>query len=383
LRRRLGDIVSANQSAFVQGRCLHDNFVLLRQVARKINQRKVPGVLLKLDLSRAFDSMSWVFLFEVLRRRGFGVLFLKWIALLLYTANTRVAVNGVPGDRIRHVRGLRQGDPTSPMLFVAAMEVLTAIVAKAVDSGILESLANILPLQRLSIYADDVVLFFKPVRKEIMAIKEILSLFGESSGLRPNFRKTTATVIRGSVAEKARVQQILGCQLAEFPIKYLGLQLALRPLTRAQWMPTLDGIAHIIPAWQRSMIARASRLVLIKTVTTARPVHHMLVEAAPGWLLEEAANCMRAFFWAGKKEVNGGQCLVAWDSVCKPLHLGGLGIKNLRMQGLALRVCWDWLQRTDSSRPWKGLRMARDRQASEVFSSLTTVQVGDGRDTMF
>jgi hypothetical protein len=92
---------------------------------------------------------------------------------------------------------------------------------------------------------------------------------------------------------------------------------------------------------------------------------------------------MRAFFWAGKKEVNGGQCPVAWDSVCKPLHLGGLGIKNLRMQGLALRVCWDWLQRTDSSRPWKGLRMARDHQASEVFSSLTTVQVGDGRDTMF
>ncbi|KAM0872925.1 hypothetical protein ACQ4PT_038387 [Festuca glaucescens] len=122
------------------------------------------------------------------------------------------------------------------------------------------------------------------------------------------------------------------------------------------------------------MITRASRLVLVKTVITARPVHHMLVEAAPGWMLEEAAKCMRAFFWAGKKEANGGQCLVAWDSVCKPLRLGGLGIKNLRMQGLALRVRWEWLQRTDSSRPWKGLRMANDRQASEVLNSLATVQ---------
>ncbi|KAM0904438.1 hypothetical protein ACQ4PT_017999 [Festuca glaucescens] len=374
LRTRLGDIVSANQSAFVRGRCLHDNFVLVRQVARRVNQKKVPGVLLKLDLSRAFDSMSWAFPFEVLRRRGFGALFLKWIALLLYMANTRVTVNGVPGDRIHHVQGLRQGDPTSPMLFVAAMEVLTAIVAKAVHNGILENLANVSPLQRLSIYADDVVLFFKPARKEIIAVKEILSLFGESFGLRPNFRKTTATVIRGSDVDKARVQAILGCQLAEFPIKYLGLQLALRPLTRAQWMPTLDSIAHIIPTWQRSMITRASRLVLVKTVITARPVHHMLVEAAPGWMLEEAAKCMQAFFWAGKKEANGGQCLVAWDSVCKPLRLGGLGIKNLRMQGVALRVRWEWLQRTDSSRPWKGLRMANDHQASEVLNSLATVQ---------
>jgi hypothetical protein len=97
LRGRLGDIISSNQLAFVKGRCLHDNFVLVRQVARRINQQRCPGLLLKLDLSRAFDSISWTFLFEVLRHMGFGELFLKWISLLLYTANTKVMVKGVPG----------------------------------------------------------------------------------------------------------------------------------------------------------------------------------------------------------------------------------------------------------------------------------------------
>jgi hypothetical protein len=114
LHGRLGELVSANQSAFVQGRSIHDNFVLVRQVVRKVSKRREKGVFLKFDISRAFDSISWAFLFEVLRQLGFGVLWLKWILLLLSTASTQILVNGVPGRSIRYVRGLRQGDPTSP-----------------------------------------------------------------------------------------------------------------------------------------------------------------------------------------------------------------------------------------------------------------------------
>jgi hypothetical protein len=78
----------------------HDNFVLVRQVAMKINLMRRTCVLLKLDLMHVFDSISWKFLFEVLRNMGFGERFIKWIALLLYMTNTRVLVNGVPGARI-------------------------------------------------------------------------------------------------------------------------------------------------------------------------------------------------------------------------------------------------------------------------------------------
>jgi hypothetical protein len=106
LRPRLGELVSMNQSTFIK-RSSHANFVLIRQVARKINIRRHTWVLLKLDLARAFDLISSSFLFEVLRRMGFGERLLKWIALLLYTANTNVLVNGVPGDRSHLGRGLR------------------------------------------------------------------------------------------------------------------------------------------------------------------------------------------------------------------------------------------------------------------------------------
>ena len=96
-RRRMKDIVTANQSAFICGRHLHDNFLLVRQVARKIHARKEAGVFLKLDISRVFDSISWPFLFEVMRRKGFGQRWLAWISILLHTASTKVLVNGVPG----------------------------------------------------------------------------------------------------------------------------------------------------------------------------------------------------------------------------------------------------------------------------------------------
>jgi hypothetical protein len=70
----------------------------------------------------------------------------------------------------------------------------------------------------------------------------------------------------------------------------------------------------------------------------ARPIHHILVDGPPAWVVEEINKHLRSFFWIGKKDVTGGKCLVAWDSVCKPVCFGGLGVKNLKLQGLAFRV---------------------------------------------
>jgi hypothetical protein len=213
LRGKLGDIITANQSAFVKGQCLHDNFILVRQLVRKIHYKKEPGVLIKLDLSRAFDSISWSFLFEIMRALGFGAIFLKWISIVLSSASSRVVVNGMPRASFKHVRGLRQGDPISPMLFNCGMEALTALFVKAANEQLLSPLAGCSAMQRLSIYADDVVVFVRPVVPELVAIRDILTVFGEASGLKVNYSKSSATVIRGGELERVRTQSILGCPL--------------------------------------------------------------------------------------------------------------------------------------------------------------------------
>jgi hypothetical protein len=140
LAPRLHEIVSPNQSAFIKGRSIHDNFRAVQLACRWLHARKFATVLLKVDIAKAFDSVSWPFLLEVLQHIGFPRRWTNWISVLLSTSSTRVILNGRPGNRITHARGLRQGDPISPMLFVIVMECLNSLIREADRRGALSPL---------------------------------------------------------------------------------------------------------------------------------------------------------------------------------------------------------------------------------------------------
>ena len=125
LAPRLKDMVALNQSAFIKGRAIHDNFKTIQLACRWLHMKNFPSVLLKVDIAKAFDS---TFLIEVLQHIGFSRRWTDWISTLLSTASTKVLVNGRPGRQIMHARGLRQGDPISPMLFILVMEVLNSLI---------------------------------------------------------------------------------------------------------------------------------------------------------------------------------------------------------------------------------------------------------------
>jgi hypothetical protein len=180
----------------------------------------------------------------------------------------------------------------------------------------------------MSAYADDVVLFIRSNIPDLHAVTALLQVFGEASGLHVNFEKTAATMIRGSRLETRRVRSLLGCKIEEFTIQYLGLQLALRPLTKAQWQPMLDRALAVMPSWQKGLIPRAGRLILVKHVISSRPVHHLLVSEAPAWLLDELNGWLRAFFWAGKDKVQGAAVLFLGRKSAGHTHSEGWGSKT-------------------------------------------------------
>ena len=172
--------MATNQSAFTRGRCIHDNFMLVQQTIKVLHRRKISSLFLKLDISKAFDSVDWAFLLEILSHLGFGTVWRNLIANLLQTASTQVILNGEPGAFISHQQGLRLGDPLSPMLFILVMDVLNSLFTKADSEGLL------LPLhstgQRLSLYTDDVALLFSARRSRSTAHKKSLANFWGSIG---------------------------------------------------------------------------------------------------------------------------------------------------------------------------------------------------------
>jgi hypothetical protein len=131
LAPHLDKMLHINQSAFVKDRYIQDKLRLVQSSAKLLHAQKQLSLLLKMDIARAFDSVAWSFLIEVLRHLGFPLAWLDWNPVLLSTANTRVLLNGNPGRRICHARGMRQGDPLLPMLFQFIMEVLNGLIRKA------------------------------------------------------------------------------------------------------------------------------------------------------------------------------------------------------------------------------------------------------------
>jgi len=145
-----------------------------------------------LDISKAFDSVSWPFLLEVLHQLGFGQRWCNLICLILSTSSTRVLVNREPGDGFFHNRGLRQGDPLSPMLFILVMEVLNSLIKYSSGPQLLQLLAVQRSVHRASFYADDAIIFLRPNETDLRVMKQILNIFGIASGLHTNFTKSSA-----------------------------------------------------------------------------------------------------------------------------------------------------------------------------------------------
>ena len=183
-------------------------------------------MLLKLDIARAFDSVSWPFLLQLLQHLGFGPRWREWISMLLSTASTRVLINGHPGPPIDHAHGLRQGDPVSPMLFTLVIDVLNSMLLRAVELGLLHRLTTRHAASSISLYADDVVLFIKPTLADLSFVVEALSIFGEASGLKVNFQKYNLLPINLSNQDTQSMANLLGCAVGTFPFTYLGAPLS-------------------------------------------------------------------------------------------------------------------------------------------------------------
>ncbi|XP_010240795.1 uncharacterized protein LOC104585565 [Brachypodium distachyon] len=388
LARRLaplmGELISPAQSAFLKTHCIHDNFLFVRNIARALHRQNKPTLLLKLDFPKAFDSVSWEYLLELLSCLGFPARWRDWISMLLSTASSSVLVNGTVGDIILHRRGLRQGDPLSPLLFILAIDPLQRLLLRATELGGLSPLPLLEASMRASLYADDAIIFINPIQQDVRCALNLIDEFGLASGLRINIGKCSVAPIRCSDIDLDNVLLTFAGIREAFPLRYLGLPLSLGRVKAVHLQHIIDRARARLAGWRGRWFNAGGRRALSNSVLGALPVFAMTALKLPKNFISSFDKIRRHFLWGVDDDATaGGKCKINWIKVCSPLDFGGLGLANLSSFGRALRLRWLWLEWRAPERPSVGTATPCDEIDRDLFAAATRVSVGDGKMAIF
>jgi hypothetical protein len=230
-------VVRPSQIAFMQGRTILDGVVILHETVHELHYKKLNGVILKLDFEKAYDKVKWSFLHQTLRMKGFSDEWRSLIDSFVSGGSVAIKVNDDVGTYFQTLKGLRQGDPLSPMLFNIVADMLAIMIERAKNEGLIEGVIPHLVDVGLSIlqYADDTILFMEHDLEKAQNLKLILSAFKQLSGLKINFHKSELFCFGEAKDEVTAYTNLFGCGQGQFPMRYLGIPIHYRRLTLAEW----------------------------------------------------------------------------------------------------------------------------------------------------
>ncbi|GJX37033.1 reverse transcriptase domain, reverse transcriptase zinc-binding domain protein [Tanacetum coccineum] len=235
-------VVGEEQNAFIKGRYILDGVLIANETMEFLKKKKEKGLIFKIDFEKAYDSINWNFLINIMKRMGFGEKWCHWVDVCLRSASISILVNGSPTEEFGFERGVRQGDPLSLFLFILAAEGLNAIMNEAVINGIFRVIKvgrNNVMVSHLQ-YADDTIFFGEWNKENAKSLMCILKCFEEVSGLCVNYCKSKLYGIEVNEGEVREMAAWMGCGVGEFPFTYLGLPIGKNMRRVNAWNPVVE-----------------------------------------------------------------------------------------------------------------------------------------------
>ncbi|XP_062089551.1 uncharacterized protein LOC133796085 [Humulus lupulus] len=343
LAKVLPGLVQANQGAFVKGRSIAHNIMIFQDLIKNYGRSAAsPRCAIKIDISKAYDTVDWWFVGDLLSELCFPEKFIKWIMSCLTNTSYLLLMNGRVQGKFKGEKGLRQGDPLSPLLFVLIMEYLTRRLqmAACVPTFRYHPMCKSLNLLNLC-FADDLLLFCKGNLASVQVLREALEEFSLVSGLVINTNKSH--VYFGGIPADQRQKMATELHLTEgsFPLKYLGV-----PMRPTKWKHEdcdiiVQKFRMRIHSWASRHLSYVGRIQLIHSVLFGLRNYWMGIFILPQSIIKEIEKLCRSFLWG----VNGNRNkihLASWNKVCLPKAYGGLGFRNGLAWNKAILAKYIW-----------------------------------------